>query len=87
MNLYLVQDLRSPHRRLEDLDVEQLEAFVQRGRALQARAMGRGLKALFTALVLGEQPVAARTEQGSLDWEQVLGLAAPDCRSGRGATR
>jgi hypothetical protein len=74
-------------RRLEDLDVEQLEAFVQRGRTLQARAMGRGLKALFTALVLGEQPAAARTAQGSLDWEQVLGLAAPDRHSGRGATR
>ena len=61
-------------RRLEEIDVAELEAAIQRGRTLQARAMGRGLKALFRALFLGEEPAAARSPQGEVDWEQVLGL-------------
>jgi hypothetical protein len=62
-------------RRLEELDVAELEAFIQRGRTLQARAMGRGLKAACRALLRGEEPDAARTERGTVDWERVLGLA------------
>ncbi len=80
-------ELNQGPRRLEDFDIEELEAFIQRGRTLQARAMGRGLKALFAALVSGRKPAAARTEQGRLDWEQVLGLASPDRDPVRGASR
>jgi len=36
--------------------------------------MGRGLRTLFRAVVFGEEPDAARTERGDLDWERVLGL-------------
>ena len=61
-------------RRLEDFEPGELEAFMQRGRSLQARAMGRGLRAAFRALFLDEAPPAARTERGELDWERVLGL-------------
>jgi hypothetical protein len=61
-------------RRLEDFAPGELEAFMQRGRSLQARAMGRGLRAAFRALLLDEAPPAARTERGELDWERVLGL-------------
>jgi hypothetical protein len=87
MSAMLSFELEQEPRRLEDFDVEELEAFIRRGRTLQARAMGRGLKALFAALVFGEAPPVARTEQGRLDWEQVLGLAAPDCDPARGASR
>ena len=80
-------ELDQEPRRLEDFDVEQLEAFIRRGRSLQARAMGRGLKVLFAALVSGEERPAARTEKGGLDWEQVLGLAPQECPSTRGAAR
>jgi len=61
-------------RRLQDFAPGELEAFMQRGRSLQARAMGRGLRAAFRALFLDEAPPAARTERGELDWERVLGL-------------
>jgi hypothetical protein len=74
-------------RRLEDFDIEQLEAFIQRGRTLQARAMGRGLKALFRSLFFGTEPAGARTERGTLDWDKVLGLAPQECHSARGAWR
>ncbi len=78
-------DLNHGPRRLEEFDVEELEAFIQRGRTLQARAMGRGLKALFAALGFGKRPPAPRTGQGRLDWEQVLGLAPDDGHSARRA--
>ena len=74
-------ELDQEPRRLEDFDIEQLEASIRRGRTLQARAMGRGLKALFRALVHGEEPPAARTDQGRVDWEGVLGLAPETCHS------
>ena len=61
-------------RRLEDFDVAELEAFIQRGRTLQARAMGQGLIAAFRALFLNGEP-AARTESGGVDWERLLGIA------------
>ncbi len=80
-------ELDQEPRRLEDFDVEELEAFIRRGRTLQARAMGHGLKALFAALVHGEEPPAARTGQGRLDWEQVLGLAPHDGHPAGGASR
>ena len=80
-------ELNQGPRRLEDFDIEELEAFIQRGRTLQARAMGRGLKALFAALLSGEKRAAARTAQGRLDWEKVLGLAPQDCHPVRGASR
>jgi hypothetical protein len=67
-------DLNQEPRRLEEINVAELEAAIQRGRTLQARAMGLGLKALFRAVVFGEEPPAARDPQGELDWEQVLGL-------------
>ncbi len=70
-------------RRLEELDPAELEAFIQRGRTLQARAMGRGLKAAFRALFLDEEPAAARDAQGGVDWERVLGLADRSRPSGR----
>jgi hypothetical protein len=60
-------------RRLEDFDVAELDAFIQRGRTLQARAMGRGLIAAFRALFLNQKP-ATRTKQGGVDWERLLGL-------------
>ena len=77
-------EMNQEPRRLEDLDLEALEAFIQRGRTLQARAMGRGLKTLFSALIFGKKP-AARTDQGRLDWERVLGLGQDDRGSVRGA--
>ncbi len=80
-------ELNQGPRRLEDFDIEELEAFIQRGRTLQARAMGRGLKALFAALVSGKKPAAARTAQGRLDWEKVLGLGSQECHPVRGASR
>ncbi len=80
-------ELEQEPRRLEDFDIEELEAFIRRGRSLQARAMGQGLKALFAALIFGEQSPAARTEKGSLDWEQVLGLTPQGCHSTRSASR
>ena len=67
-------DLNQEPRRLEEIDVAELEAAIQRGRILQARAMGFGLKALFRALVFGEEPRAARDLQGELDWDRMLGL-------------
>jgi hypothetical protein len=67
-------------RRLEELDFDAVEAAMQRGRTLQARAMGRGLRALFRAIVFGEEPAAARTDRGDLDWEQLLGLAPEGAR-------
>ena len=60
-------------RRLEEFDVEELEAFIKRGRTLQARAMGHGLKAAFRALFFNQEP-AERTERGAVDWERLLGL-------------
>jgi hypothetical protein len=77
-------ELDQEPRRLEDFDVEELEAFIRRGRTLQARAMGGGLKALFAAL-FGERPAVARTGQGRLDWEKVLGLTPEDCHPARRA--
>ena len=74
-------------RRIEDFDIEELEAFIQRGRTLQARAMGRGLKALFAALVPGRKPAAARTKKGGLDWDEVLGLASQDGHPAGGPSR
>jgi hypothetical protein len=61
-------------RRLDDFAPGELEAFMQRGRTLQARAMGRGLRAAFRAVFLDEEPQAARTERGNVDWERLLGL-------------
>jgi hypothetical protein len=61
-------------RDIAELDFDEVEAAIRRGRTLQARAMGRGLRALFRAVVFGEEPDAARTERGDLDWERVLGL-------------
>jgi hypothetical protein len=87
MLIMLSFELNQEPRRLEDFDIEELEAFIRRGRSLQARAMGRGLKALFRALIFGAEPQAARTEKGSLDWEQVLGLAPQECHSPRGVLR
>jgi len=78
-------ELDQEPRRLEDFDLEQLETFIRRGRSLQARAMGRGLKALFAALVFGPARPAARTEKGNLDWEKVLGLAPETCGPARRA--
>lgn len=69
-------------RRLEDFEPGELEAFMQRGRSLQARAMGQGLMAALRALFGTEAPQAARTERGELDWERLLGL-----ESGRPADR
>ena len=66
-------ELNQGPRRLEDFDVEELEAFIQRGRTLQARAMGRGLKALFRGAGFGKRPPAPRTGQGRLDWERGAG--------------
>jgi hypothetical protein len=57
-----------------ELDFDAIEAAIRRGRTLQARAMGRGLRALFRAVLFGEEPVAARTERGGVDWERLLGL-------------
>ena len=73
--------------RLEELDFDAVEAAIQRGRTLQARAVGRGLRALFRAVVLGEKPAAARTERGDLDWEKLLGLAPEGAGPARGACR
>jgi hypothetical protein len=61
-------------RDIAELDFDEVEAAIRRGRTLQARAMGRGLRALFRAVVFGEEPEAARTERGDLDWERLLGL-------------
>ena len=58
----------------EELDFDAVEAAIRRGRTLQARAMGRGLRALLRAVLFGEEPAAARTERGDLDWERLLGL-------------
>ncbi len=80
-------ELNQGPRRLEDFDIEELEAFIQRGRTLQARAMGRGLKAFFSALVSGRKPAATRTEKGRLDWDEVLGLTPKDCHPAGGASR
>jgi hypothetical protein len=80
-------ELDQEPRRLEDFDFEQLEASIRRGRSLQARAMGRGLKALFAALIPGEEPPAARTEKGGLDWEKILGLSPESHPSTRAACR
>jgi hypothetical protein len=59
---------------LEEFDFDAIEAAMWRGRTLQARAMGRGLRALFRAVLFGEEPAAARTERGEVDWERLLGL-------------
>jgi hypothetical protein len=80
-------ELNQGPRRIEDFDIEELEAFIQRGRTLQARAMGRGLKALFAALVYGKKPAAAPTKKGGLDWDEVLGLGSHDCHPAGGASR
>ena len=61
-------------RRLEDFAPGELEAFMQRGRSLQARAMEHGLRAAFRALFRNEEPKKARTERGDVDWERLLGL-------------
>ena len=61
-------------RRLEDFEPGELEAFMQRGRRMQARAMGHGLRAALRALFRNETPQQARTERGELDWERLLGL-------------
>lgn len=61
-------------RRLEDFEPGELEAFMQRGRTLQARAMGHGLRAALRALFLNEAPAGARTERREVDWERLLGL-------------
>ena len=55
------------------VEASELEAFIQRGRTLQPRAMGRGLRAAFRALFFNEEPVD-RTEHGAVDWERLLGL-------------
>ena len=70
-------------RDLAELDFDAVEAAIKRGRTLQARAMGRGLKAMFRAVVFGEEPAAVRTERGDLDLERLLGLDGP----ARGACR
>jgi hypothetical protein len=67
-------DLTRGPRRLDEFDVGELEAFIQRGRTLQARAMGRGLGAVFRALFFNQEPAEARTERGDVDWERLLGL-------------
>jgi hypothetical protein len=61
-------------RRLDEFEPGELEAFIQRGRSLQARAMGHGLMAALRALFGREAPREARTERGELDWERLLGL-------------
>jgi hypothetical protein len=71
--------------RLEELDFDEVEAAIRRGRTLQARAMGLGLRALFRAVVFGEEPDAARTERGEVDWERLLGLEGGG--PARGASR
>ena len=68
--------------RLEELDFDDVEAAIRRGRTLQARAMGLGLRALFRAVVFGEEPDAARTERGEVDWERLLGLEGGGPRRG-----
>ena len=80
-------ELNRGPRRIEDFDIEELEAFIQRGRTLQARAMGRGLKALFAGLLPGRKPAVARTEKGGLDWDEVLGLAPRDGHPAGGPSR
>ena len=67
-------DLSKGPRRLEEFGPGELEAFMQRGRSLQARAMGRGLKAAFRALFSNAEPAGARDERGDVDWERLLGL-------------
>jgi hypothetical protein len=69
-------DWSQGHRRLEDFAPGELEAFMQRGRSLQARAMGQGLLAALRALFGTEPSQPARTERGELDWERVLGSRA-----------
>jgi hypothetical protein len=83
MNLDL--DWSKGPRRLEDFSPGELEAFMQRGRTLQARAMGWGLRAAIRALFLDEEPTGARTERGEVDWERLLGLDTghPADRTGR----
>jgi hypothetical protein len=66
-------DLTRGPRRLEEFDPGELEAFIQRGRTLQARAMGRGLTAAFRALFGNRQPEEPRTGRG-VDWERLFGL-------------
>ena len=61
-------------RRLEDFAPGELEAFMQRGRRLQARAMGHGLRAALRALFRNDGPAKSRTERDELDWERLLGL-------------
>ena len=58
----------------QELDFDEVEAAIRRGRTLQARAMGLGLRALFRVVLFGEEPDAARTERGEVDWERLLGL-------------
>jgi hypothetical protein len=66
-------DLTRGPRRLEEFDPGELEAFMQRGRTLQARAMGRGLTAAFRALFGNRKLQESRTGRG-VDWERLLGL-------------
>jgi hypothetical protein len=67
-------DLTRGPRRLEEFEPGELEAFIQRGRTLQARAMGRGLRAAFRALFSREEPQSPRSERGAVDWERLFGL-------------
>jgi hypothetical protein len=66
----------------EELDFDAVEAAIRRGRTLQARAMGGGLRALLRAVLFGEEPAAARTERGNLDWERLLGLGGGGAAGG-----
>ena len=72
--LKLDADWSQGSRRLEDFEPGELEAFMQRGRSLQARAMGHGLMAAVRALFGNQARQQARTERGELDWERLLGL-------------
>jgi hypothetical protein len=72
-------------RDIAELDFDEVEAAIRRGRTLQARAMGRGLRALFRVVLFGEEPDAVRTERGEVDWERLLGLE--DGGPTRGACR
>ena len=72
-------------RDIAEFDFDEVEAAIRRGRTLQARAMGRGLRALFRVVLFGEEPDAVRTERGEVDWERLLGLE--DGGSTRGACR
>ena len=74
-------------RDIAELDFDEVEAAIRRGRTLQARAMGRGLRALFRVVLFGEEPDAVRTERGEVDWERLLGLAPEGAGPTQGARR